>query len=440
MTNEKINKKSVAARAMERAQNPDTQPQYVQAVNQENPVDGTAPAPTAAATAQPATPPVTDQKIPDIVLNELPELPELPESEIEYPIEEPEAPSEVSEESKSDIDEIDDENTEVELKQLKGSPADNFKKMRTKLAATKKTVKTLDEQVIQLTQKINEYETGLVTPKEYEELRTRITQLEPFEKIHNLKQSPAYIEKVTAPLQEHAKQLEKLTLDNGGDIEVVRQALNADNKSEQNRILLKTLDPVAAAEAKAIIKDMQTIHASAKEMETNADMSVSELYESNQKARDAKITSQRSAIASTSKEAWIQSCKTLSSEGRYPHLTMQAGNTEYNNTVVRPILNKAATEYGRIVTALGQHGLETLPPEVAGALARMTTLAHGAAATNAMLAKVTQELQELKASVQKRNQFARPGSQGSASPSGGAPAPSNLTPAQRAFNRGNKLG
>jgi hypothetical protein len=57
-------------------------------------------------------------------------------------------------------------------------------------------------------------------------------------------------------------------------------------------------------------------------------------------------------------------------------IVFKPNDAEHNELFVKPILTKAAQEYGKMITMLAEAGLETLTPELSNALSKMTVLAH----------------------------------------------------------------
>ena len=383
---------------------------------------------------------------PDVHLNSLPNTqksgefdydidPELSAAELEAekvkPILEAKAPEAESEDDEEFPDILEGQN----------SAAENFKRLRKKYKYTKEEARSAREEALAHKARLDEYESGLTVPEVTQKLNNRISQLETYEKIFNLKTTPEYIEKVTTPLNESFKTLNEYVAEYSADQGLVEAALSAETKAERNRLLARAgLDPVASLEISNTIGKIRELNVSALEMEKEPAKALDKLVSDNMYIKGEREKAQRTAIAEISKSVWIESVQDIRSQGTYPELTMVAGNTEHNDNFVKPVLQKAATEYGRLVNGLVEAGLKELPAPIGKALARMTKLAIGGAVVREQNKALQARVEELEESIKTKNSHYRPGAHGAHVASNrGAPDSSGKkeSAAMRAYNRAN---
>ena len=119
-------------------------------------------------------------------------------------------------------------------------------------------------------------------------------------------------------------------------------------------------------------------------------------------------------------------------------LSFREGDTEHNEMVARPILNKASRDYGVVVKALGENGLKQLPPEISYVLARSIQLSHESAILRHQNEEMHEELVTLRKRLGNINTLNRPGANGGGSASSTS-TPTGGTPASRSLARGREL-
>ena len=125
---------------------------------------------------------------------------------------------------------------------------DDWKKIKSIVAVSqlnkelKLTARQLAEEKAQREKEIEELRSGLVVPEQVQSLTSRIQELEPFEKIYNLKNSPAYVEQITKPMNEEIAVLRTLEADYKLPQGVMQRVMDTENVAEQNRILSQYFD------------------------------------------------------------------------------------------------------------------------------------------------------------------------------------------------------
>lgn len=328
----------------------------------------------------------------------------------------PEAPPQ-AEPVKADLQDDDLEGITDDVEKLADPDAYNskgFKALRSKLQEKTKILKAQETELAELRKKAKDYEDGLAVPELTQKQADRIAYLERFEKLYALKQSPVYEEKFAKPIRAEQERLKKLAEEYQVPLEKLNEAFAAGNVAETNRILSASFrDDVGAIEAKSIFREIKKIQDAAAEAEKEPEITFAKMQEENAKIVQERIRKANEGIVNVAKESWGESLQDVRQTGKFPELTFREGDTEHNETYVRPTLTKASQEYGRIVRELGKHGLTALPKDVATALARMTQYAHGyaiaAVQRDAALARVA----ELEGLMQQRG-WNRPSVSGTA--------------------------
>lgn len=358
-------------------------------VDTPTPVEATPPAPT---------PPPVVESAPDTAydINPTPEVKAAPEVTKE-PIPKEFLPEDPTDEIDSLVDPRD-------------TTGANFKKLRTKLKAVNSEKNQFKAELETLRQKVTDYESGLAVPEITAEQTRRIEELEKYEKLYNLKASPAYKRMYAEPIRQEQEKLFELAKDYGVDLDVLNRAFAADSVAETNSILASSFrDEIGALEAKSLIKNIKRIQADALEAEKEPAQALSRLQEENDRFQAEQRGRALEGIVNTSKDSWSESLITLREDTRFPEIAYREGDSEHNDKYVRPILTRAGQEYGKLIRTLAENGLSVLPKDVSVALARMTKLAHLSAVKAVENEALRTRVAELESKLQARQMFSRPG-------------------------------
>lgn len=297
----------------------------------------------------------------------------------------------------------------------------NWKKMRTSYKELNRTYKKTQEEKDAIAKKLKEYEDGVAVPEVMQSLTNRVAGLEVYEKLYNFKGSPVYQENFAKPIQQNKEKLVALAKENGLNEQVVDAVLNAQG-ADVDRVLTQYFkNPITALEAKGFVKNIQVKHAEALEAEKEPAKSLARMQQESDEIVASKIQKAHEVILHTSKEGWSESLSGLREDKRFAEISFREGDTEHNEKYVRPILTKAATEYGRTVKILAEHGMTQLPKELAVKLARSDQLAHYAAVLLTERDAANKRIQELEGQIKTRNFVSRPGITGTSHTA--APAP-----------------
>lgn len=307
---------------------------------------------------------------------------------------------------------LDDPSGEIE--QIAGKESENdssvIKKMRSALKNATQQVKSHNTELETLRKKVTDYENGLAVPEVTAAQLARIEELEKYEKLYNLKATPAYREKYVKPIEEEKSKLQSLAKDYGVSEEVLNAAFNAPTAAETNRILSQSFqDDVGALEAKSLLRNIKKIQTEAHEAEKEPVQTFSRLQEESDRIMQEKRQRANEAIVYTSKDAWSEALLGLREDNRFPELVYREGDTEHNEKYVRPTLTKAGQEFGKIVKTLAQNGLTEMPKDLGIAMSRMCQLAHQAGILAHHREQLANRVAELENLLGIKNGLDRPG-------------------------------
>lgn len=286
--------------------------------------------------------------------------------------------------------------------------AENFKRLRGVVREAKKTISDRDKQVVELSRKLRKYESGEEHPNIVQELQERVNQLERYEQLMSLKTSPQYKEKFIRPLTEIKERLTEIAKDYEIPSEIMNEAMELDNRAELNRFLSSHFDEIGALEVKQLVTQARDLEKQAKEAEKEPQNALERILQDADIAREERRRGELAVMGQTSKDAWIDSLIRIREEGDVSELIHREGDTEYNQKFVNPIIKKAATEYGKIVSILSENGLEKLPKDLAFALARMCQLAHASAVALHTRNNAVKYAEELENNVKRSTSYIRP--------------------------------
>lgn len=294
------------------------------------------------------------------------------------------------------------------LEEPKDDKEENFKNLRKKLHETTTTLRDREREAEALKTRITKYETGEELPEVLRVKEERIRELEKYEKLHALKLSPAYRETFIKPIEGIKSRLSQIAKDYEIPPEILTEAIDITNVRELNTFLSNHFDDVGALEAKQLISEAQKIKTQALAAEKEPSNVLTEIEESYKTFEAQKRAKANSVISETSKEAWIDSLIRIKDEGKIQELISKEDDPEHNKRFVEPVLQAAATEYGKLIRTLAENGLEKLPKDLAFALARMVHLAHASAVSieSRHAAEIAKE--ELERNVRRTTSYLRP--------------------------------
>jgi len=304
---------------------------------------------------------------------------------------------------------------------------ENYKKLKTVFKETKQLAKTLAEEKERLTRELEAFKTGEAIPEVVTQKEQRIAELERFEHLHNLEMSKEYQTGFIEPLNQRGAKLAEYARDYNIPEEVMHQALSITNKAELNQFISEHFDAVGGLEVKNIITEMQSIQSRAMEAKQKPKEVFAQLKEESQRISQQRDAERKSKIASTSKSAWVESINRIKSEGKVTELIARDDDPEFNRNFAYRIAANAGGEYGKIVKALADAGLDNLPKDVAVAISNMCLLAHASASAIESRNAAINHAEELERNVPRTSRLLRPpmGSSG-----GGDNAPVRQGPPQ----------
>lgn len=305
--------------------------------------------------------------------------------------------------------------------------AEHWQKLKEKTKTYAQRVKEIQADRDLKAKELEEYQTGAKVPEVVEEQNRRIAELEPLEKIHNLKNSAEYRQKYIEPLNHIGSRLEHLANTYEVDVEVINKALSIKNVRQLDQLLVHNFgNTTGAAEVKNLILQSQNIHDAARQAERDPVNTMQSLQAESQAAREAEEAQRINNIKQNTRNAWIQTVKEIREEGK--SLELIPGSKEHNDRFVTPIQNAASREYGALSVALANAGLKELPEDVAKMLSKMTLLAHGSAVNRERALAAEEHIRKLEETLQEQNNIYSPslsGNRGTGSVGGNNGTPDN---------------
>lgn len=313
--------------------------------------------------------------------------------------------------------------SETNADDKKLSLADNLKRLNTKAKELEKTVSQKDLELQETQKKLKAYETGEVLPEVLQEKENKIAELAKYQKLHDLKASPEYEESFIKPIAQITAKLDEYAASYGIPKEVIGQALNKSNVAELNKFLAEHFDDVGALEVKQLVTNLKSIQGQAQEAEKEPAKVLDALRQQHREVQQVRDAQRKHAIASTARSAWTDSLLEVRSEGHMPELTMIDNDPEHNEKYVKPVLQAASTEFGKIVRMLGEQGLTHLSEDLAKALSKACIYSHASAIAVQTREAAVARLRELEAASVRTTRLSRPAIGGSSNFGGGG-APS----------------
>lgn len=363
-----------------------------------------APAPGAPVTPveQPPADPATEPTDPN--LNDF--TPPIPEIEVNDPLP-PDPEKEID-----DLLDIDDTDEKVIAKK---AVKENFNKIRNYAKTKKDLAKELETKLTETTGKLEAYEKGEILPEVFKSTQERISHLEKFEKIHDLKSSPEWIREVATPLDNLSDELTDLAEDYNVNTESITAALSIRNARERNEHFAKlfkkedgTIDQLGVDDAKDILDRMDSLHKRARDLEQEPVAALDRLKVEHKTAIERERVRRNRAINEDSKAAWQESIVELREEGSAANMLIKNGDREYVEKNVKPMWGKAALEYGRLINELTSSGLTDLKPETAKGLAKLVIKAYNSALSDVLAGTALDELETTIKGAQRINNLIRP--------------------------------
>jgi len=305
------------------------------------------------------------------------------------------------------------------------SPQQSFANLRKALKATKQEREAAAQKVLELEQRVAKFQTGEEIPEPLKDVHARVTELEHYKSLVSLKANPEYEKQVLAPLTDTKAKLVELYKAYGANPEKLQQLFaNKDVKFRNSQLGAVLKDPVAVLEAKNLLTQVDTLHQTQEHFEKQPTIALEQMVAAEIETRNANVRERLGEVKTRSSSAWVKALTDIRKEGKIFEIIPQAGNHEHNEKWVKPIVDKAAKQYGLIVKSLVEAGLRDLPENAAYAIARAVQQAYAAGSAAESRAVALAEADRVRQNAQRRSVYERPpmGS-GNGAPRNGGPAP-----------------
>lgn len=303
--------------------------------------------------------------------------------------------------------------------------AENIRNLRKSLNENKALLKQKEDEIKAKEAKLKSYETGEVLPDAVKQLEARVQELSKYEALVNLEASPEYQEKFQRPMEALVQKLETIGKDYEIPEGVLTEAVKITNQKELNRFLANHFDELGASDVRNTVREIQSLQHKAEEARQTPKEALSRLVAESSTARAERQKVQRQEVAAKARSAWVTSLQKIQQEGSVPEITIKENDSAHNN-LVKPILESAAAEFGKLVTKLVDAGMEKLPDDLSDALANMVVLAHASAVMNEVRNHAVTMYNEIERAAKKDTEYRYPpigGSFGTGTP---APKPAPM--------------
>lgn len=290
------------------------------------------------------------------------------------------------------------------------------KELRENYKTVKQTKAELEAKLLEKDTELEGYKTGKVLPDALSHLEQRVAQLEPYEKIVNMKLSPSYQKTFVEPLNKAKERIQAIGTDYGLPAEVMDQALKMDSEANLNRWLSDHFDPVGALDVKNAVKEFHTVNNAMHAADAEPEEAFKMLQTTFQERQAVERVKRVEKFNSTAKTAWQKSLLKTKEEGIATDLIYHPTDEEFNTKVVTPQLNHAAEQFGRFVTRLAQLGVEDVPEEFLETMSRTFLLATSSSRNAVKVNQIEDGYNNISENVVRRSRYIRPqhGSSGSA--------------------------
>lgn len=295
--------------------------------------------------------------------------------------------------------------------------AENFKKLRGVVKSERQAKKELEKQLQETMQRLEGYEKGESIPEVLRAKDERIAQLEPYEKVLNLKMSPEYQRNFVEPALQLRTQLEKLGKDYGLPEEVMHNLVGIENQKQLGEFIGRHFDAPTGLEVRNTVKALQELGAKAIEAEKEPEVALQSLKARYREKEESEKQERAKIFETVAHEGWNKALEKTKAEGVYKELILHPTDLEFNKKVVEPLQHRASMQYGGWVKRLFENGLKTLPDDLAVGMARSVLLSIGGALLMDAKAKAESERNAVIQHTKRTNGYIRPnmgGSNGSA--------------------------
>lgn len=261
-------------------------------------------------------------------------------------------------------------------------PKSSIRNLRRKANELTTQLTEKEQTIEQLKADIEKYKSGEATPDIIQKKDERIKQLEHFEKLHNFKNSAEYQREYVVPYNNLNEKLLSIAKDYQVSNEVLNEALSIENRRDLNAFLKQHFDDIGASEVRDIVTKMREVWNASQAAEKVPEESLQDLQSRFAQEERVREEQRINEITNNSKSGWSSALADITSKGEYPELILKEGD-EAHNAIARPLVEQAATEFGKLVKILHAHGLKELPAPVANILAKRFALSQAAAVISA---------------------------------------------------------
>jgi len=282
-----------------------------------------------------------------------------------------------------------------------------FKTVRRKARELEQKLQEREARLAEIEQENIKYKSGEIPTEHLTQAQERIKELEKYEHLHNFRLSREYQQKYAQPFDAAVRAAKQIATDYQVNPRVVEEALGITDKRQLNSFLKTYFDDVGALEVRAAIDNARQIQQSAQSAEQEPIAAFEAIKHEHREQERVSATLRVQNVQKTARSALTDALVEISANEEYPELTLRQGD-EKHNTISRAVVESAAKEYGKLVTALAAGGMTEIPPAVVKILAKRMLLSEAAGVMAASRAEHFRRAEEVLQNSQRRNPVFRP--------------------------------
>lgn len=313
-----------------------------------------------------------------------------------------------SEENYSDKEITNNSIEENPLDPARGTKEENFRNIRNALKASRNRVSELETEVASRDEKLKALDEVDSLKSQLEEANKKLEALQKYEDIIGLYGTEGFKEEYYDKVDNIKKGILDLAKDYNVEDSVIDTAIGIKNQRELNEYLGQYFDVYSVQDIRKSIKEIQEIVAAREEAENNPVKTREYLLTNFAKRKDAISKQSRENIKLASMSAWQEMSDIYSNQSSGVEILQEKNGNKEHNDIRLGILNNSSKEFGKLIAVLNDNGLQSLPSNVARALASRFQLGETAAYSIVQAEQLKKENDELRAELKKFTNYQRP--------------------------------
>jgi len=251
------------------------------------------------------------------------------------------------------------------------APEANLRKLGRKYSETKSALEQRDQEIQTLQERIAKYDKGEEVPQA---LSDRLSRLQRYEQLVDLKSSEEFHETKIKPLEELKEGLTGYLEDYGMSEDEADKLLSFENQAELNRYLSSKFDATGALEVKVKLAKIRKLQREIEQAEQEPGQALERMIADTRNQREARKQQSREKIKTVAEGSLRKALSKIKEDGKFQELIFREGDEEFNNKWVKPHIEKASKDYAQIIGKLVELGVDDMPEDLAYALSMQSLL------------------------------------------------------------------